>query len=108
MAHLRQHFDKRVDFFLAVHLGHGDQHVILERGIILTEIVAAEDAVFEQMRVDFLHRAVDAQRKLMEERLGETQPHAFDLAEFCGGIMRLLIAKFGDLAQTRSCRARER
>ena len=100
MAHLRQHFDERVNFFLRVHLGHRDQHVILERRIILTEIVSADDAVLEQVRVDFIDRAIDAQGKLMEERLGETQTHAFDLAELRGGVMRLLITKFGDLPQT--------
>ena len=67
---LHSHFHQSsIDFFLGVHLGHGDQHVILERGIILAQIVAAQDAVFQQMRVDFCDRAAHAQRKFVEERL---------------------------------------
>src|SRR5574341_1925037 len=75
MAHLRKDVDESINIFLAIHLGHRDQHVILERGIILAKIVSAENAVLEQMRVDFWDGAIDAQRKLVEEWLGETQAH---------------------------------
>ncbi len=47
-------------FFLGIHFGHGDQQVILERGIILAEVVTAEDAMLEQMRVDLGCGPVDS------------------------------------------------
>ncbi len=61
---------------LRVHLGDGDQHVILERGIILAQVVAAEDAVFEQVGVDLSDGRGTAQRKFVEEGLGEAQAHS--------------------------------
>src|SRR5574341_247900 len=100
MAHLRKGLDESINIFLAIHLGHRDQHVILERGIILAKIVSAENAVLEQMRVDFCNRAIDAQRKLVEEWLGETQAHTIDLAELRRGVVCLLITKLSNLLQS--------
>ncbi len=65
----------------------------------MSEVVAAEDAVFEQIFVDFAGGLGTAQGKLMEERLGEAQTEAVDLAQFCGGVMRFLVAEICNLLQ---------
>jgi hypothetical protein len=56
--------------------------------------------MLEQMGVDFCNGAIDAQRKLVEEWLGEAQAHAIDLAELLRGVMCLLITELGNLSQS--------
>ena len=68
MGHLRQYFHQGINFIFRIHFGHSDQHVIFERRIILAEIISAQDAVLEQMCVDFRHRFRAMKCKLVEER----------------------------------------
>ena len=100
MAHLRQHFHKRVNFFLRVHLGYRDQHLIRKRWIILTEIVSADDAMLKQMRIDLRCRRRALQSEFMEEGFIMCDVIALDLNQLFRGIMRLLITKFGNLTKT--------
>ena len=99
MAHLRKRIHQRVDFVPGVHLGHGHQHVILEGGIVLAEIVAAQDAVFEQVVVDCLHRLRAADRELVEEGRIEAERVAGDFGDLPGGVVSLVVTQFGHLVQ---------
>ena len=67
--------------------------MILQRGVILAEIVSAENAVIEQILIDFACGLGAAQNELVEEWISEAQTKAVDLAEFFGGVMRFLIAQ---------------
>src|SRR3972149_1728726 len=66
-GHLRQHMDKEIDLFAAVHLGHRVQAAIFHPGEIASQIVAAEDAFGQQGGVDLRRRFGAAHRKFVEE-----------------------------------------
>ena len=54
-----------------VHEMSRDQQVVFETRVVLPEIVTSQDAVLQQVRVDLVRRAPDAQRELVEEGIAE-------------------------------------
>ena len=80
--------------------------MIFQCGIIIAKIVAAQNAVTQQIFVDFAGRLGTADRKFVEERLVEAHAETVDLADLAGGVMRFLVAKICNLLQT--CFAKHR
>jgi hypothetical protein len=50
--------------------------MVFEGRVILAEVVTTDDAVLEQVGIDFINRLSHAQCKLVEVRLAEAQTHA--------------------------------
>src|SRR5665648_30798 len=92
MVDLLQNFDQEIDLFPGVHFCNCDQHMILEGGIILSEIVTTHNAMFEQMCIDLGHRFWAAYRKLMKERCIKAQIVAFEVVDLFGGIVSFVVA----------------
>ena len=84
-----------------VHLGHRDQHVILQMRIVAAEIVAADDAVLlAQVRIDLARPERQPHHEFLEERLVgrlRVDRKALELADLGGRVMALVEAELGDL-----------
>jgi hypothetical protein len=67
MVHLRQGVHKGINFIPGIHLGHSEKHVILKGWIILSQVVTADETMFEKVIIDLGYWFQAADGKLMKE-----------------------------------------
>ncbi len=76
MVRLPEDLHQVINILPGVHFSDSDQHVILERWIIPAQVISSQDAVFQQVGIQFRHRSWTTQGKFVEEGSGKTQSKA--------------------------------
>src|SRR5579875_634092 len=78
-----------IDVLFAACIGHAEQHMIIQSGIALAQIVATDDIVLLQMMVQALRWHGQLDDKLIEEGTAESRLVAGDGGNLSEGVMAL-------------------